>query len=158
MRAAGDCQRHYSNEQLSDHVGDTLRRSKSPRVPASRAAQGARIQLCLPGWLVLLPRRHVTSVAELTDAEASSLGTWQVRLSRALHHVLGCEKTYIAQFGEAEGFAHVHFHIVPRPAGLASDERGPGIFARMLGPADRPHVGEQQMNEIAAKLVRELAD
>jgi diadenosine tetraphosphate (Ap4A) HIT family hydrolase len=111
----------------------------------------------LPGWLVLLPRRHVTSVAELTDAEASSLGTWQVRLSRALHHVLGCEKTYIAQFGEAEGFAHVHFHIVPRPAGLASDERGPGIFARMLGPADRPHVGEQQMNEIAAGLARELA-
>ena len=38
----------------------------------------------LPGWLVLLPRRHVIAVAELTDVEAVALGTWQVRLSRAL--------------------------------------------------------------------------
>ncbi|GAB3938858.1 hypothetical protein GCM10027614_19820 [Micromonospora vulcania] len=35
----------------------------------------------LPGWLILVPRRHVTSIADLTDAEAASLGTWQVRLS-----------------------------------------------------------------------------
>ena len=68
----------------------------------------------LPGWLVLLPRRHVTTIAGLTDAEAASLGPWQVRLSRALGAVTGCAKTYVAQFAEAEGFAHVHFHIVPR--------------------------------------------
>jgi diadenosine tetraphosphate (Ap4A) HIT family hydrolase len=109
----------------------------------------------LPGWLVLIPRRHVTSIAMLTDAEATSLGTWQVRLSRALHNVLGCEKTYVAQFAEAEGFAHVHFHIVPRAADLAPDLRGPRIF-RMLGPADRPHVSEQQLDEIAAQLASEL--
>ncbi|WP_329374569.1 HIT family protein [Streptomyces sp. NBC_01483] len=37
----------------------------------------------VPGWLVLLPRRHVTAVHDLTDAEAGALGVWQVRLSRA---------------------------------------------------------------------------
>src|SRR5215475_8416999 len=58
----------------------------------------------LPGWLVLLPRRHVTTIAELTDAEAASLGTWQVRLSRALHTVTKCRKTYVAQVAEAEAF------------------------------------------------------
>jgi len=110
----------------------------------------------LRGWLVLLPRRHVTSIAALTDMEASSLGSWQVRLSRALHEVTGCEKTYVAQFGEAQGFAHVHFHIVPRAVGLADELRGPRIFFRMLGPDDRPHVSEQQMNEIAAELAKEL--
>lgn len=110
----------------------------------------------LPGWLVLLPRRHVTSIAALTDVEASSLGSWQVWLSRALHKVTRCEKTYIAQFGEAEGFAHVHFHIVPRAAGLDDELRGPRIFFRMLGPDDRPHVSEQQMDEIAAALAKEL--
>ena len=61
----------------------------------------------VPGWLVLLPRRHVLSIAELTGPEAASLGTWQLRISRALHNVLGCEKTYVAQFAEAPGFAHV---------------------------------------------------
>lgn len=110
----------------------------------------------LPGWLVLLPRRHVTSLAGLTDAEAASLGTWQVRVSRALQEVLGCAKTYVAQFAEADGFAHVHFHIVPRPPGLDRELRGPRIFA-LLGPADRPHVSEQERNELAAALAARLA-
>jgi diadenosine tetraphosphate (Ap4A) HIT family hydrolase len=54
----------------------------------------------LPGWLILVPRRHVTTIAELSDDEAAALGTWQVRLSRALHEVTGCVKTYVIQFAE----------------------------------------------------------
>lgn len=110
----------------------------------------------LPGWLVLLPRRHVTSIAELTDAEAASLGTWQVRLSRALHAVTGCTKTYVAQFAEAEGFAHVHFHIVPRPPDLDQEHRGPRVFG-LLGTKDQQHVSAGVMDEIATRLARELA-
>lgn len=53
------------------------------------------IDTALPGWLVLIPRRHVTSIADLTDAEAADLGAWQVRLSRALGTVTGCMKTYV---------------------------------------------------------------
>jgi diadenosine tetraphosphate (Ap4A) HIT family hydrolase len=109
----------------------------------------------LPGWLVLLPRRHVTSIAELTDAEAVSLGMWQVRLSRALHAVLDCQKTYVAQFAEAEGFAHVHFHIVPRPVDLSGAMHGPGIF-QLLGADDRPRVDAQAMDELAIKLSMQL--
>jgi diadenosine tetraphosphate (Ap4A) HIT family hydrolase len=110
----------------------------------------------LPGWLVLLPRRHVTSIAELTDAEAASLGIWQVRLSRALHAVTGCAKTYVAQFAEAEGFAHVHFHIVPRPADLANERRGPRVFG-LLGAADQPVVDAAAMDELASELAAQLA-
>lgn len=93
----------------------------------------------LPGWLVLVPRRHVTSIAELTDAEAELLGGWQVRLSRALAVVTGCAKTYVAQFAEREGFAHVHFHLVPRAVDLPEPVRGPRVFGLMDGtslPAD----------------------
>ena len=88
----------------------------------------------LPGWLVLLPRRHVTAVHDLTDAEAAALDAWQVRLSRALHAVTGCAKTYVAQFAEAEGFAHVHFHIVPRMPDLAAEHRGPRVFGLLRRP------------------------
>jgi diadenosine tetraphosphate (Ap4A) HIT family hydrolase len=109
----------------------------------------------LPGWLVLVPRRHVTSIAELTDAEAATLGVWQVRLSRALERVLGCQKTYVVQFAEGEGFSHVHFHVVPRPPDLARELRGPRIF-QLLGPEARPHVGAEQMNQIAIELAAEL--
>lgn len=96
----------------------------------------------LPGWLVLLPRRHVTAIAELTDAEAQALGIWQVRLSRALHQVLGCQKTYVVQFAEAEGFSHVHFHVVARPPDLAPELRGPRVFG-LLGRG-RPADGQQR--------------
>ncbi len=109
----------------------------------------------LPGWLVLLPRRHVTAIADLTDDEARSLGSWQVRLSRALHEVLSCPKTYVAQFAEAEGFSHVHFHIVPRPPDLPRELRGPRIF-QLLGATDRQQVGEDQMTQIAAALAARL--
>jgi diadenosine tetraphosphate (Ap4A) HIT family hydrolase len=109
----------------------------------------------VPGWLVLVPRRHITTLAELTDAEAASLGTWQVRLSRALASVLGCQKTYVAQFSEADGFAHVHFHIVPRPPDLARELRGPRIF-QLLGAADDVQVGTDEMSRIAAELAVQL--
>lgn len=102
------------------------------------------------GWLVLVPRRHVTTLAELTDDEAAALGSWQVRLSRALHEATGCVKTYVAQFAEAEGFAHVHFHVVPRPPGLAAEQRGPGIFAAALGQS--PGVPEAEMDALALRL------
>jgi diadenosine tetraphosphate (Ap4A) HIT family hydrolase len=109
----------------------------------------------VPGWLVLVPRRHVTALAELTDDEAATLGSWQVRLSRALARVLGCQKTYIAQFAEAEGFAHVHFHVVPRPPDLARELRGPRIF-QLLGATDESRVGREEMTRLAAELAAQL--
>ncbi len=107
------------------------------------------IRTALPGWLVLMPRRHVTTVAALTDAEAASLGSWQVRLSRALAVATGCEKTYVAQFAEQEGFAHVHFHIVPRAAGHPAELRGPRVFG-LLGVAEP--VGDEQMDELSLRI------
>ncbi|MEU1535035.1 HIT family protein [Streptomyces fagopyri] len=95
------------------------------------------------GWLVLLPRRHVTAVHDLTDAEASALGVWQVRLSRALRSVTGCVKTYVVQFAEAEGFAHVHFHIVPRRADLRPEHRGPRVFELLRRPEQERLTADQ---------------
>lgn len=109
----------------------------------------------LPGWLVLLPRRHVTAVAALTDAEAAGLGAWQVRLSRALHEVTGCVKTYVAQFAELPGFQHVHFHVVPRAADLPADRCGPRVFGS-LQPAAAPKVTDARMDELALALRRHI--
>lgn len=114
------------------------------------------IGTALPGWLVLVPRRHVTTIAQLTDAEAASLGTWQVRLSRALHAVTGCEKTYVAQFAEAAGFEHVHFHIVSRSAELPADLRGPRVFGLLGREADEA-LPDARMDEIAVALQAALA-
>ena len=109
----------------------------------------------LAGWLVLVPRRHVTAIAELTDAEAATLGGWQVRLSRALRDVTGCAKTYVVQLAEQEGFGHVHFHVVPRRADIPDDRRGPAVFGYLVRPPERG-LGEEERDQLALALQTRL--
>lgn len=85
----------------------------------------------LPGWLVLVPTRHITSFTELTPEAADELGGLVRRLGAALEVVTGCVKTYLMQFSEAEGFAHLHLHLVPRLSDHPEDARGPRVFAYM---------------------------
>jgi diadenosine tetraphosphate (Ap4A) HIT family hydrolase len=82
----------------------------------------------LPGWLVVLPTRHIASFTELTPEAADELGGLVRRLSAALLVVTGCVKTYLMQFSEAEGFSHLHLHLVPRLPDLPEDARGPRVF------------------------------
>jgi diadenosine tetraphosphate (Ap4A) HIT family hydrolase len=109
----------------------------------------------LQGWLVLLPRRHVVAIAELTDVEATGLGIWQVRLSQALHAVTGCAKTYVVQFAEAPRFSHVHFHLIPRMPDLRADRRGPNVF-EFLTQAAEQEVTDSEMDALAVDLTQYL--
>lgn len=88
----------------------------------------------LAGWLIVLPRRHTTAISDHTAAEATELGPMLVAVSAAVEQYTGCTKTYVAQFAEAEGFAHTHFHVIPRPAELAPELLGPGIFGYLTRP------------------------
>lgn len=82
----------------------------------------------LPGWLVVLPTRHVTSFTELPPEAADELGGLVRRLGIALETVTGCVKTYLMQFSEADGFSHLHLHVVPRMADQPELARGPRVF------------------------------
>lgn len=88
----------------------------------------------LAGWLVLVARRHVTSLAQLTTAEAAALGPLLRATSKALEDALGAVKAYVIFLAEAEGFAHLHIHVIPRAADLPADRRGPAIFAYLTEP------------------------
>ena len=110
----------------------------------------------LPGWLVLVARRHVAAIDELTDEEATELGILLRRSSAALRQVVGCVKTYVCQFAEQAEHPHVHFHIVPRMAGQPDDRRGPRVFGYLGVPEDE-RVSEEKMNEIAAGVGQYLA-
>jgi diadenosine tetraphosphate (Ap4A) HIT family hydrolase len=91
----------------------------------------------LPGWLVLLPTRHVTSFAELSPEAADELGGLVRRVSIALEAVTGCVKTYLMQFSEAEGFSHLHLHLVPRSADQPEAARGPRTFVHLTDDRTR---------------------
>ena len=111
----------------------------------------------LPGWLVLVARRHMAAIAELTAAEAAELGDLQRRVSQALHAVTGCAKTYIIQFAEHPDHPHVHFHIVPRMANQPAERRSVNIFS-CLGVAETERVSEEDMNEVGAQIREFLQD
>lgn len=96
-------------------------------VPGWRVAHAFNTSLA--GWLVVIPTRHVESADELTPAESEVLGNLIRESSSALKSVTGCLKTYVMMFAEAEGFSHLHFHVVPRMSDLPEDRRGPKVFA-----------------------------
>lgn len=87
----------------------------------------------LPGWLVLVPLRHVTRLDELDDGEAAALGPLLTDATRALIEATGCAKTYVMEFGERAGFEHLHFHLVPRMANIPDSRKGPAIFGYQAG-------------------------
>lgn len=91
----------------------------------------------LSGWLVLVPTRHVTSFTELSAEAADELGGLVRRLGSALEQVTGCVKTYLMQFSEAEGFGHLHLHLVPRMADQPEELRGPRVFGYLSEPRAR---------------------
>lgn len=105
----------------------------------------------LPGWLVLVARRHFEAVDELTDEEAAELGILLRQTSAALREITDCVKTYIIQFAEATGHPHVHFHVIPRMADQPPERRSVGIFG-YLGVPEEERVSETFMNSIAARI------
>src|SRR5439155_13960934 len=72
------------------------------------------ISSSLPGWLCVVSRRHITTLSELSAAEAEALGPLLKRLSDALERVTGALKCYVMFFAEAPGFEHLHIHVAPR--------------------------------------------
>lgn len=111
----------------------------------------------LPGWLVIVPRRHVTALDELSDDEMEPLGPLLSRVTRALRAVTGCLKTYVILLAEAEGFAHVHFHVVPRLPGFTESERGPNVFT-FLGRPESEWLAADETDRIAVRIRDELRE
>ena len=110
----------------------------------------------LPGWLVVLPARHLTSLDELTEGEAAVLGPLLRRLSSALTDVVACQKTYLVLFAEAEGFSHLHIHVVPRMDWFTEDQVGPRVFS-FLGAPQGERVSDADQDALCRRLQQSLA-
>ncbi|RPI91387.1 MAG: hypothetical protein EHM40_15880 [Chloroflexi bacterium] len=81
------------------------------------------------GWLVIVLKRHVEALHELTTEEFAELGQIQARLTHLLYEELHCEKEYISCYAETEHFRHNHFHIFAKPSDLPDDLKGGRSFA-----------------------------
>jgi diadenosine tetraphosphate (Ap4A) HIT family hydrolase len=105
----------------------------------------------IEGWLVLVARRHIAAVADMTDEEAAELGPLVRAASRALGTVVGCERTYVVLFAESPAHRHVHVHVIPRGADMPNEMQGPRVFSQLGVPPDQ-RVPEARMQELAIEL------
>jgi diadenosine tetraphosphate (Ap4A) HIT family hydrolase len=69
-----------------------------------------------PGELIVKTRRHCESIAELTPAEAESLGPILRAAVQSLERVVVAERIYAVSFNER--VRHVHFLLLPRTAAM----------------------------------------
>jgi len=82
----------------------------------------------MKGWLVMLPKRHVESLHELSDSENREFGVIFPKIIKILHKETDSEKEYIFQIAKAQGFKHIHFHIVSKDRKLPEKYEGVKIF------------------------------
>lgn len=69
----------------------------------------------LIGHLLIVPRRHADTWADLTAGEASEIGTAAAALSGPLRDLTRAERIYSAVVGHHS--AHFHLHVFPRYPG-----------------------------------------
>ena len=109
----------------------------------------------LPGWLVLVARRHLAAIDEMSQAEAAELGVLLQQVSASLKQVTGCQKTYVMQFAEHPQHPHVHFHVVPRLNEQPETHRGPRVM-KYLQVTEDEYVTEDVMNALSTQIRQTL--
>ena len=72
--------------------------------------------LLVAGQGLILLKRHCESMAELTMAEATELGSVMQIVNGVLTEVVGAEKVHFGLY--AEEVKHLHLHVTPRTATL----------------------------------------
>jgi histidine triad (HIT) family protein len=71
-----------------------------------------------PGHVLVVPRQHRATFADLGADEVAALFTTAQSISRALESALGSHGTFVALNDRvSQSVAHVHVHVVPRRRG-----------------------------------------
>lgn len=80
----------------------------------------------VPGWMMMVARRHVAGPAQFDEREVASFGPTWCHLQRVLLEVTGALRIYTAAMGESS--PHFHGHLVPRYAGMPKGAKGWAVF------------------------------
>ncbi|MBK6518185.1 MAG: hypothetical protein IPM79_30875 [Polyangiaceae bacterium] len=80
----------------------------------------------VPGWLMLITKRHVPGPWAFSDEEAQSLGPTIRHVGQILLEATGALRIYTAWMGES--WPHFHAHLVPRYASMPKDAKAWGAF------------------------------
>ncbi|MCF6385641.1 hypothetical protein L2K20_01550 [Mycobacterium sp. MBM] len=116
-------------------------------------AVSAHPGIAAPGWLAVQTRRHVTTLAELNDDEATSLGALLRDVSACLQAVTGADRTYTYALGE--GVRHVHVLVGVPLSQSNPEDRGAPLLSRILG-RDPTLEQPQRRDQVCAAMTRTI--
>jgi diadenosine tetraphosphate (Ap4A) HIT family hydrolase len=88
----------------------------------------------VPGWIVVMLRRHFEQLPDLTDAELATFGPVAARLSSAIATVTSAIKVYLVVFGEMN--THFHGLLAARTTAMQEDHRGAAMLMNRRVYAD----------------------
>src|SRR5215510_12454784 len=80
----------------------------------------------VPGWMLMVSKRHVGGPAHFDDREAAVFGLALRHFERVLEQVTGALRIYTAAMGESH--PHFHAHMVPRYAQMPREARAWSVF------------------------------
>jgi diadenosine tetraphosphate (Ap4A) HIT family hydrolase len=80
----------------------------------------------VPGWMLLMTKRHVGGPAHFDDREAAAFGPALRHFERVLEQVTGALRIYTAAMGESH--PHFHAHMVPRYATMPREAKAWSVF------------------------------
>jgi diadenosine tetraphosphate (Ap4A) HIT family hydrolase len=110
----------------------------------------------VPGWMMMISRRHVPGPAHFDDAEARSFGFALRHFQRVLEQVTGALRVYTAAMGESS--PHFHAHMVPRTATMPKDARGWAVFdLERAAKAGEIAVADAEARRVVAAYAQALA-
>ncbi|MDC7222455.1 MAG: HIT family protein [Spirochaetales bacterium] len=109
----------------------------------------------LQGWTVIVLKRHCEEMHNLTSEEFHELGIVQNKLVKSLKKIFHSEREYIFCFAEAEGFKHIHFHVVPKHKEFNDDFKGAKVF-HYLKPTPEEVLPPSTIRQICAQLKQEM--
>ncbi len=102
----------------------------------------------VPGYLFVETRRHVPTVADLSDAEAAVVGWAVSRAAQALRSELVPEYVFSAVTGRT--VAHFHQHVFARPRGTPAETPWFDVDSWAGGP----RVDEPELAALSVRLSR----
>lgn len=96
------------------------------------------------GHLLLVPRVHVETLADVGQEQVGPLFVAAQRLSVAVRDAMGAEGTFVAMNNKvSQSVPHLHVHIVPRTKGDGLR----GFFWPRVA-----YAGEEEMAEVAGRI------
>lgn len=96
-----------------------------------------------PGHTLVIPRREVDYIFDLTDEEYAELQLFAKRVAEAMKKALPCKRIGVAVMGLE--VPHAHIHLIPL------NSEGDMDFRR-----EKLHLDDKDMADIAASIAKEL--